>query len=253
MRAEMPKRFWKNLPEAELIRPLMADAVQRAREMVANPPTAAFLRKGAEAAAEPAPRVLYEGLAEVRAAAMDCRGCPPLAAGPRKPSSERDPTRRGSCWWANSRATWKTSRAGHSSARQGQLLDRALTEAGIDRPAVYVTNAVKHFKFVPRGKRRIHQKPSSLEIKACNHWIADELALVDPKLIVALGATAARALFGRAVPIGETRGQLLDHGGRKIVVTVHPSYLLRLPDEETRHREYAAFVADLRLAEKAAV
>ncbi|MDB5397625.1 MAG: phage polymerase-related protein [Rhodospirillales bacterium] len=132
----------------------------------------------------------------------------------------------------------------------GQLLGRALAEAGIDREALYVTNAVKHFKFVPRGKRRMHQKPNSLEIKACRPWLEKELALVDPALIVALGGTAAQALFGRAVPIGKSRGQVIDLAGRKSLVTVHPSYLLRLPDEESRHREYTAFVADLRLARR---
>ena len=130
----------------------------------------------------------------------------------------------------------------------GQLLDRALAEAGLDRDRTYVTNAVKHFKFVPRGKRRIHQKPNSTEIRACNPWLEQELALVDPALVVAMGATAAQGVFGKAMPIGKNRGKVLEHGGRKVVVTVHPSYLLRLPDEEAKHREYAAFVEDLRLA-----
>jgi DNA polymerase len=134
----------------------------------------------------------------------------------------------------------------------GQLFDRALAEAGLDRGEAYVTNAVKHFKFVPRGKRRIHQKPKSTEIKACNPWLEQELALVEPALVVALGATAAQALFGRAVPIGKLRGQVMELAGRKVLVTVHPSYLLRLPDEEVKRREYAAFVADLALAKASA-
>jgi uracil-DNA glycosylase len=130
----------------------------------------------------------------------------------------------------------------------GQLLDRALEEAGIDRSGVYVTNAVKHFKFVPRGKRRIHQKPNSTEIRACHLWLERELELIEPELIVALGATAAQAIFGKATPVGASRGRLIDHDGRKVLVTVHPSYLLRLPDEEAKHREYAAFGAALKLA-----
>jgi uracil-DNA glycosylase family protein len=130
----------------------------------------------------------------------------------------------------------------------GQLLDRALEEAGVDRSTVYVTNAVKHFKFVPRGKRRIHQKPNGTEIKACHPWLEQELALVEPELVVALGATAIQAVFGKAMPVGENRGRLIDHDGRKVLITVHPSYLLRLPDEEAKQREYAAFVADLKLA-----
>jgi DNA polymerase len=251
MRAEMPKRFWKNLPEAVLIRPLMADAVQRARDMVANPPTPAFMRKGASVAAEPAPTIVYEGLAEVRAAAMDCRNCPLWQPATQTVFGEGPDT---------ARIVLVGEQPGDSEdikgrpfvGPAGQLLDRALTEAGIDRAATYVTNAVKHFKFVPRGKRRIHQKPNSLEIEACNHWLQDELASVDPRLVVALGATAAQGLFGRAMPIAQNRGQVIDHAGRRIVITVHPSYLLRLPDEEVRHREYAAFVADLTLAAKAA-
>jgi DNA polymerase len=130
----------------------------------------------------------------------------------------------------------------------GQMLDRALAEAGIDRGSVYVTNAVKHFKFVPRGKRRIHAKPNSLEIKACHPWLAQELALVQPKLTIALGATAAQSLFGRAMPVGASRGRVLEFGAGKALVTVHPSYLLRLPDEEAKAREYKALVADLALA-----
>jgi uracil-DNA glycosylase family protein len=129
-----------------------------------------------------------------------------------------------------------------------QLLDRALEEAGIDRSAIYVTNAVKHFKFVPRGKRRIHQKPNSTEIRACHPWLEQELALIEPELIVVLGATAAQAVFGKATPVGARRSRLIDHDGRKVLMTVHPSYLLRLPDEEAKHREYAAFAVDLKLA-----
>jgi DNA polymerase len=130
----------------------------------------------------------------------------------------------------------------------GHLLDRAMAEAGLDRSQAYVTNAVKHFKFVPRGKRRIHQKPNSTEIRACNPWLEQELALVDPPLVVAMGATAVQGVFGKAMPIGKNRGRVLEHEGRKVIVTVHPSYLLRLPDAQAKHREYAAFVEDLRLA-----
>ena len=131
----------------------------------------------------------------------------------------------------------------------GQVLDRALREAGVQRRTVYVTNAVKHFKFIPRGKRRIHQKPDGGEIAACRFWLDIELAEIRPRVTVAMGATAARAVLGRVVTIGRERGrpiQLLGQG--TALVTVHPSYLLRLPDEEAKLREYAAFVADLRQA-----
>ena len=131
----------------------------------------------------------------------------------------------------------------------GQLLDRALEEAGIDRRTVYVTNAVKHFKFVPRGKRRIHQKPEAPEIAACKFWLDTELREVRPGLLVMLGATAARAILGRVVTIGRERGRRMDLGdGQAGFVTVHPSFLLRVPDEDSRAREYRAFLGDLRKA-----
>ncbi|MBV9523616.1 MAG: UdgX family uracil-DNA binding protein [Alphaproteobacteria bacterium] len=131
----------------------------------------------------------------------------------------------------------------------GRLLDRALREAGLDRAKLYVTNAVKHFKFAPRGKRRLHQKPGTAEIVACVPWLDRERALVRPKLIVLLGATAARAVLGRPVTIARERGKLLTlDDGTAALVTVHPSFLLRLREEEERTAAYAAFVADLRKA-----
>ncbi len=136
----------------------------------------------------------------------------------------------------------------------GQLLDRALEEAGINRDEVYVTNAVKHFKWEPRGKRRIHQKPNSREIAACRPWLEAELRLVRPKLLICLGATAAQSLFGSSFRVTRDRGKVLQSAlVRKIVATVHPSSVLRQPDEESREREYAHFVADLRAALKASV
>ncbi len=131
----------------------------------------------------------------------------------------------------------------------GQMLDRALEEAGIDRKKVYVTNAVKHFKFVPRGKIRLHQKPNTAEIKACRPWYERELAVIRPDLVVAMGATAAQCVFGKITPINKNRGRLIDlDEGIKALVTVHPSYLLRLPDEEAKAREYERFVSDLKIA-----
>ena len=133
----------------------------------------------------------------------------------------------------------------------GQMFDRALAEAGIDRARVYVTNAVKHFKFEPRGKRRIHQKPNTNEIEACHWWLENELRLLKPQITVALGATAARALTGRDQTISRTRGKLMAlRDGVEGFITVHPSFLLRLPDEASKAREYAKFVEDLRLVAK---
>ena len=129
----------------------------------------------------------------------------------------------------------------------GQMFDRALGEAGIDRSRVYVTNAVKHFKFEQRGKRRIHQSPGPGEIEACRWWIDQERMLIRPQMTVALGATAARSLFGKVMAIGKNRGSALElPDGGTAWITVHPSYLLRLPDEMQKREEYARFVEDLR-------
>ena len=135
----------------------------------------------------------------------------------------------------------------------GKIMDRALEEAGIDRKHVYVTNAVKHFKWEPRGKRRIHQKPNSREIAACRPWLEAELRLVKPKLVVCLGATAGQTVFGPTFRVTRERGRVLSSKlAPRVVATVHPSSLLRQPDEESREREYASFVRDLRVALKAA-
>jgi len=134
----------------------------------------------------------------------------------------------------------------------GKIMDQALEEAGIDRKQVYVTNAVKHFKWEPRGKRRIHKKPNSREIAACRPWLEAEIRVVRPKLLLCLGATAAQAIFGPAFRVTRERGKLLSsERAPKTMATVHPSSLLRQPDEEARHRAYKKFVADLRAAGKA--
>jgi uracil-DNA glycosylase family protein len=131
----------------------------------------------------------------------------------------------------------------------GQMLDRALKAARIDRKKVYVTNAVKHFKFVPRGKIRLHHKPNTQEIKACRQWYERELAAIRPALVVAMGATAAQCVFGKITPINKNRGHAIDlDEGVKALVTVHPSYLLRLPDADAKAREYERFVDDLKIA-----
>jgi DNA polymerase len=135
----------------------------------------------------------------------------------------------------------------------GQLLNRALEEAGVDRDAVYVTNTVKHFKWEPRGKRRIHQKPSSRDIAACRPWLEAELRIVRPKVLVCLGSTAGQALFGSTFRVTRERGKLLvSKLAARVVATVHPSSLLRQPDENSRRREYQLFISDLRVAKRAA-
>jgi uracil-DNA glycosylase family protein len=134
----------------------------------------------------------------------------------------------------------------------GKLLDRALAEAGIDRSDVYVTNVVKHFKWEPRGKRRIHKKPNAGEISACRPWLDTEIELVQPRGIVCLGATAAQTLLGRQFKVTMHRGELLESPLAAVVMaTVHPSSLLRAPDEETRRLETRRFIDDLRKARRA--
>lgn len=133
----------------------------------------------------------------------------------------------------------------------GRVLDRALAEAGIDRALVYVTNAVKHFKNEPRGKRRLHKKPTRSEVEVCKVWLLQEVAVVRPALVLAMGVTAAEALAGRPMTIARERGRALAFsGGQRGMVTVHPSSILRVPDEAARHQAYAGLVKDLKVALK---
>lgn len=136
----------------------------------------------------------------------------------------------------------------------GRLLDEALVEAGIDRKKVYVTNAVKHFKWEPRGKHRIHKKPNATEIAACRFWLDDEIAALHPKIIVCLGATAAQSLLGRDFRVTQHRGEFLKSTLAPVVMaTVHPSSILRAPDKQTRHAEMKHFIADLKKISEALV
>jgi DNA polymerase len=134
----------------------------------------------------------------------------------------------------------------------GRIFDKALEEAGIDRATTYVTNAVKHFKYEPRGKKRIHKRPNTTEIVACRPWLEAELGLVKPHALMCLGATAAQALLGKAFRVSQQRGHAVESELAPVVMaTVHPSSLLRAPSSEDREREYSAFVADLRALERA--
>jgi DNA polymerase len=134
----------------------------------------------------------------------------------------------------------------------GRILDRALVDAGIDRTEVYVTNVVKHFKNEPRGKKRLHKKPNRYEVEVCKVWLAQEVALVKPGLVLAMGVTAAEALAGRPMTLARERGREVSLGeGQRGMVTVHPSSILRVPDRAARHKAYAGLVKDLKLALKA--
>ena len=133
----------------------------------------------------------------------------------------------------------------------GVLLDRALALAGIDRKQAYLTNAVKHFKWEPRGKKRIHKKPATLEIAACRPWLDAEIEALHPDVIICLGATAAQSLLGKDFKVTKRRGELIEgEGAPYLLATVHPSSILRAPDAEKRHQEFSAFVADLKVAAK---
>jgi len=136
----------------------------------------------------------------------------------------------------------------------GRVLDKAIAEAGIDRAQVFVTNAVKHFKFEMRGKRRLHKKPNAHEIERCRWWIDLERAIVKPRVVVALGATAVRSLMGKTMTIGKIRGRVLEMpDGGQMVATIHPSYILRIDDERDKEAQYRAFIRDLKAAKAAAM
>ena len=239
MMSEMPKKYWRNLPEAALIPDLIAGAQAREAAMIATAPLA-----GKPVAQRSGNATM--AWAALREEAMGCTRCP----------LHRDATRTvfgegpldAPIVFIGEQPGDQEDLAGRPFVGPaGQLFDRALAQAGVDRSRAYVTNAVKHFKFVQQGKRRLHQSPDAGEIQACRWWLEQEIALVRPRIIVALGASAARALLGRAVTIGKVRGSpiaLAD--GAEAWVTVHPSYLLRLPDETRRGEEQARFVADLR-------
>ncbi|WP_341209018.1 UdgX family uracil-DNA binding protein [uncultured Sphingomonas sp.] len=240
MLKEMPRKYWKNMPETALVPQLLASAQARESGMIER-------ARGREEIGGNA-QLAWEALRDEATACTRCHlhkhatqtvfgegpvSAPMMFVG-EQPGDQED-------------------LAGHPFVGPaGQVFNRALAAAGITREQTYVTNAVKHFKFEPRGKRRIHAKPDAGEIEACRWWIEQEQLLLRPKVTVALGATAARSLFGKVMTIGRERGreQRLPDGGAAWI-TVHPSYLLRLPDEDARTSEFARFVEDLKLAHAA--
>ena len=233
---EMPRRYWKNLPEAQLIAPLIAGAQAREAAMTAQ---------------VTAPQDRATTLTALAQEAQGCRRCPlwegtsqcVFGEGPgdarlmivgEQPGDEED----------------KAGRAFIGPA--GKMLNSALEEAGVDRKVVYVTNAVKHFKYAMRGKRRLHQTPAAPEIDACRWWLDQEIALVRPPAIVMLGASAIRGVTGKSGAIGRMRGTPLnlEHGAG--IVTYHPAYVLRLPERDAADRAFADLVSDLKLANASA-
>ncbi|WP_122464720.1 UdgX family uracil-DNA binding protein [Brevundimonas lutea] len=251
MQGEMPKRYWKNLPEASLIPELTALSAVRTTTMVEAAPTPVNARLARAVAPDArvsgsVDDVVAATLPELDRAIQGCRRCPLW----------RDATQ-GVCGEGPRQA--KLMVVGEQPGDQedlagkpfvgpaGQVFNAALEDAGIDRADVYVTNAVKHFKHEPRGKRRLHKTPNAGEVTACRWWLDQERRLVKPKVILALGGTAGLGVLGRKPAVTRERGQPIAlEDGATGLITVHPSYLLRLPDEAGRVRERAAFVEDLK-------
>ncbi|HLL29722.1 MAG TPA: UdgX family uracil-DNA binding protein [Allosphingosinicella sp.] len=232
MLKEMPKKYWKNMPETALVGELVAGAQAREAKMV-------------EAGRGQVGGNLRTAWEAVREEAMGCTRCHLYKCATQTVFGEGPLDAR--ILFVGEQPGDQEDLAGRPFVGPaGQLFDRALGEAGVERKAAYVTNAVKHFKFEARGKRRIHSKPDAGEIEACRWWIEQERLLIRPPLTVALGATAARSIFGKAVTITAMRGRAhqLPEGG-EAWVTVHPSFLLRVRDN--REAEYARFVEDLRV------
>jgi uracil-DNA glycosylase family protein len=197
---------------------------------------------------EPVPDLLPDRptLRAIRAVARGCKACDLYKRGTQTVFGEGP--RRAAIMMVGEQPGDAEDLAGHPFVGPaGRLLDRALEEAGIDRTTVYVTNVVKHFKWEPRGKRRIHAKPNAGEISACRPWLETEIALVKPRVLVCLGATAAQALLGKTFKVSVRRGELVESPlAPRVTATVHPSSILRAGDDDSRHDEMQRFVADLK-------
>ncbi|KQZ26721.1 DNA polymerase [Mesorhizobium sp. Root552] len=258
MQKEMPKKYWRNLPEAALIPDLIAGADEAAKEMIARTPTqpAAHHAK-VQALHWPATDAHadnedgnYTSLDAMRNAAISCRRCPlwrdatQTVFGNGPPDAE--------LMFVGEQPGDQEDIAGKAFVGPaGKVFDAILTDAGIDRQKTYVTNAVKHFKFEPRGKRRIHSRPNAGEVQACRWWLDKELALVNPRLVVALGATAALSLLGKSIAVTKMRGEVVERiDGLRVFLTIHPSFILRIPDEAQKEAERRRFLNDMRAVKK---
>jgi DNA polymerase len=252
MTREMPKRYWRNLPEARLIPELVESAESRTAAMVSQPPSEpdrrvvrAALRRSRDAAYD---EVGPTNLEEVIAGVQACRRCDLWREATQGVAGEGPVKAR--LMLVGEQPGDQEDLAGKPFVGPaGQVLDRALAAAGAPRGEAYVTNAVKHFKHELRGKRRLHKTPDSGEVAACRWWLDHERAILRPRVVVAMGATAALSVFGRPVPIGKSRGQAIQLPDQaQGVVTYHPSYLLRIPEAEAKAKAFEMFVADLKFA-----
>ncbi|MGN5375226.1 UdgX family uracil-DNA binding protein [Sphingomonas hankookensis] len=238
MLKEMPRKYWKNMPETALVPALIAGAQAREAAMIET----------ARAAPGGNSEVAWAALREE---AAGCQRCPLFRPATQTVFGE-GPVDAAMMVVGEQPGDQEDLAGRPFVGPAGQVFDRAMEQAGIDRSRVYVTNAVKHFKFEPRGKRRIHSKPVVGEIDACRWWIEQERGILRPRMTVALGATAARSLTGRAVTIARERGRVLTLAdGSAAWITVHPSFLLRLPDKVQAQEEFARFVEDLKGAQAA--
>lgn len=249
MQGEMAKRYWKNLPEAALIPELAARSAVRTEAMVSAPapePNARLAKATAPIHERgPADGLVASSLAELEKGVQGCRRCPLWRDATQGVCGEGP--RQAALMVVGEQPGDQEDLAGRPFVGPaGQVFNAALEEAGIDRADVYVTNAVKHFKHEPRGKRRLHKTPNAGEVTACRWWLDQERGLVKPRLVLALGATAGLGVFGRKPAVTKERGEPIAlEGGAAALLTVHPSYLLRLPDADAKARERELFVRDL--------
>jgi DNA polymerase len=243
MLGHMPKKYWRNLPETQAVASLVQQAPERMRAMIEKEtamPSKRDPEKAVAAMGDQDPRTLKALNKLIAASEPLVPGADHAVLGEGPEGAE--------IAFVGEQPGDQEDRAGKPFVGPaGKLLNQAMEEAGIDRRHVYVTNAVKHFKFEQRGKRRIHQKPTMGEVKRYRWWLMKELDLVHPKLVVALGGTAAAALAGKAVSVTKARGKA-SFENRPGFITVHPSYLLRIPDADAKAEAYKEFVADLKKA-----
>jgi probable DNA metabolism protein len=250
MQAEMPKKYWRNLPEASLIPGMIKGADEAARRMIETMPTlpAPHHAKIQERLWSKEPETVPKAattIAELGKQAQGCRRCPLWRDATQTVFGEGP---------QNARIVFVGEQPGDQEdiagrpfvGPAGRVFDEAIEQAEIEREKLYVTNAVKHFKFEPRGKRRLHQRPNAGEVSACRWWLDHEIDLIQPDLVVAMGATAAHSLLDKAVPVTSMRGELVEReDGLRVFLTIHPSYILRIRDTVEAQAERQRFVEDM--------
>ena len=250
MQKEMPRKYWRNLPEASLIAPLAAQAQERSGRMIEEMPTETTRRIQRLPRATPAPAVTtIHSLQDLREATQRCRRCPIGECATQAVNGE-GPQAPALMLVGEQPGDQEDLQGRPFGGPAGQLFDRALSRLALPRDSVFLSNAVRHFKFELRGRRRIHKTPGQQEAAACAHWLEQEIALVRPRALVALGATASRSLLGRPVAVTRERGQWLQRtDGIQVLVTLHPSALLRM-EPQLQAQAFEDFVADLRVAQQ---